>query len=177
MPIIRRYPKLKFVCIGKILRPQGTKGGLRVANYSDLENRFVGLEILYIGPVEELIAPFRIHDARTAGKYTIVTLEDRTSIETVETLVGQYCFLPEAQRAPLEQDHYYIEELVGMKLRTPEGKSLGVVKTVRQNPANDLLVVEGAHGETMVPMVGAFIQKINFETNTIEVTPIEGLFE
>jgi len=177
MPIIRRYPKLRFVCIGKVLRPQGTAGALRVANYSDLKDRFVGLDVIYIGPVEELVAPYPVDEVREAGKHVIVTLANRRSIEAVEDLCGQYCFIPEEQREPLEEDHYYIEELVGMQVRTPDGESLGEVKAVKQNPANDLLVVDGPRGEALVPMVDAFVRRIDFDTKTIEITPIEGLFD
>jgi len=177
MPVIRRYPKLRFVCIGKVLRPQGTAGALRVANYSDLEDRFTGLKVIYLGPVEALAAPYPVEEARKAGKHWIVTLTEKSSIEEVEDLCGYYCFLPEGQRESLEKDHYYVEELIGMQVRTAGGESLGEVTEVRQNPANDLLIVEGSQGQGQIPMVEAFIRQIDFETHTVVVTPIEGLFE
>ena len=177
MPVKRLHITSLFVCIGKILRAQGVEGEVKVLNYSDVADRFQFLERIYLGPTSELAVPYSVAEVREQGKYVFLKLEAHDSIMAIEHLQGQYCFIPEGERAPLSDDHFYIKNLLGLYVFTVGGEDVGRVVDILQNPANDILVIEHDQGVVYIPLVEEFIEEINIEHNRIRINPIDGLLD
>jgi len=76
----------------------------------------------------------------------------------------------------LGPDEYLDADLVGLRLIDEAGEDLGrVVVGVAHYPAQDCLIVDP--GRALVPMVKAFVRRIDFEARTISTTLPEGLFD
>lgn len=58
-----------------------------------------------------------------------------------------------------------------------DGVQIGTVKAVEHLPAQDILVVESAAKEVMVPFVKAIVPNVDIAAGILEVTPPIGLFE
>jgi 16S rRNA processing protein RimM len=76
----------------------------------------------------------------------------------------------------LGPDEYLDADLVGLRLIDANGGDLGrVVVGVAHYPAQDCLIVDP--GRALVPMVKAFLTRIDLETRTISTTLPEGLLD
>jgi 16S rRNA processing protein RimM len=82
----------------------------------------------------------------------------------------------ELEAAPLGEDEYLDADLVGLRLLDEGGHDLGrVVIAVEHYPAQDCLLVEP--GRRLVPLVRAFVRKIDIEAGTIVTALPAGLLD
>jgi 16S rRNA processing protein RimM len=111
----------------------------------------------------------RRHQARL-----LVTLEGITTPEAAQALVGRDLFAERAQLT-LGPNEYLDGDLTGLQLIDPHGNALGTVTGVEHYPTQDCLVV--GPKRALVPMVRAFIRKIDLTAGTIDVDLPEGLLD
>lgn len=96
-------------------------------------------------------------------------VRDRTE---AEALIGYGLYITESQRAPLPDDEYYVDQLLGLELKTDTGHALGRLVDVLAGPANDVYVTDTG---VMVPAVSAFLLSVNIAGGVITVKDIPGL--
>jgi 16S rRNA processing protein RimM len=96
---------------------------------------------------------------------------------------GQDILMPCKGLVDLPEGAYYIFELVGMRVRTREGRDLGIVRRVVENGGAPLLVIEGTgqepqgRREILIPAAGSICTSIDRVSGSIVVDPPEGLLE
>ena len=85
-----------------------------------------------------------------------------------------------ARRAdiPLSADAYFLADLPGLAVidADDESKVYGSVKEVSFAGAHDMLVIKTPSGERLLPMVDAFLIRVDVERGVF-VRPIPGLLE
>ena len=79
---------------------------------------------------------------------------------------------------PLEEDEYYIADLIGLMVVTDDGKTLGKLKDVLQTGANDVYVVETAAGkEVLLPVIRECVLDIDLKAGVVTVHVMPGLLD
>jgi 16S rRNA processing protein RimM len=168
-----------YIPLGKIQAPWGLKGEVKVQPYHSSSQALMQTRRIY------LKAGFSFREvallsARPHGKSLLLHLEGMDSPERALTLRGEEIFLPEDVLPPKKKGEYYVFELVGMEVVTPEGRRLGLVKEVVRYGASEILVIADDRGkkgeEVMVPLVPDFLRGIHEEERRIVIEPMEGLF-
>lgn len=76
---------------------------------------------------------------------------------------------------PLEEDEYYLYQIVGLAAWTLQGEYLGRVREVLITGANDVFIVRGPKGEILLPAIEEVIQEIDLEAGRLTVMLMEGL--
>jgi 16S rRNA processing protein RimM len=71
----------------------------------------------------------------------------------------------------LDDDEYRVDDVIGLKVVTIDGKELGKVDRVDPYPAQDILII----GDIMIPFVEQFVTDIDFEVGIITVDLIPGM--
>ena len=80
------------------------------------------------------------------------------------------------QAVPLEEDEYYIADLIGMEVCLEDGTHFGTLKDVMETGANDVYVVEDEKGqEILLPAIQECILDVDIRENKMTVTPDEGI--
>jgi 16S rRNA processing protein RimM len=126
--------------LGRILKPQGTRGEVKVEAYTDDINRFYDLPHLYFKQGEEYVKNC-VETARTDGKHVYLTLSGVKDRNTAEQLRGMFVYIDRAHAAVLPEGHYYIRDLIGLCVKNHHGKELGTLKEILQTGASDIYVV------------------------------------
>ncbi|MGI3783654.1 MAG: ribosome maturation factor RimM, partial [Janthinobacterium lividum] len=86
--------------------------------------------------------------------------------------------MPARQRPELEDpDDFYDSDLVGLRALDPQGVELGTVSDVVHSAAGDLLVVNDAAGEHLVPFVNAIVPSVRLGEGELTIDAPSGLFE
>ena len=86
-----------------------------------------------------------------------------------ETLIGSEIFIRREQLPATAEGEYYWSDLIGLEVVTTEGMALGVVDSLLETGANDVLIVKGER-ERAVPFIqGRTIVKIDSEVGRIVV--------
>ena len=159
--------------LGQIVNAVGLKGESKVYPYTDYKERFEELESLFIED-----APARIERVRYQGNLAIVKFEGVNDRNAAEALKGKYLYIDREHARELEEDEYFVPDLVGLKVCSTEGEVYGILKDVIQNTAQDVYEVEKPGGGTfMIPAVKQFVKKVDIPGGVITVELIEGMME
>lgn len=166
--------------MGRIVRPHGVTGEIKVAPETDDPDRFRQLKSILVGENSSSTKSFDILSVRLQpSKYGITVLlalsgvNDRQAAERLNKLK---VYADENDLPPLEEGEFYYSDLIGLAVVTNEEADIGEVKDVIEGPGQDLLVIKRSSGaEVMIPLVEAFVVEIDFDQGKIILDPVEGL--
>ena len=166
--------------IGRIVRPHGVKGAFKVAPDTDDPERFLELETLYVGPDEESATSFDIVSVRIQpskhGTTIILELEGIADRTEAEQFGKPKVFADEADLPDLDDDEYFIDELIGLRVDSGQGEIIGEIEDVLEYPGQDRLLIRKDSGPTaLVPFVPELIEDIDFEAGVLRLVYLEGL--
>lgn len=163
------------VVIGRIGRPHGIRGEVTVESRTDdPDRRFApGTSMVDDGGRTLIVEGLGAHGGRLRVKFAGV--DDRTA---AESLRGQ---LLRIERGPDDQpedpDEFYDTDLIGMCALYVDGSELGVVRDVLHLPGQDLLAIDHAGREVLVPFVATFVPEVDVARRVVVVDPPPGLLE
>ena len=143
-------------------------GYLRIKSYSDFPDRFYRLNKVFIdifGDYREFI----VEDVENIEDSFVLKFKNFDSEEDVEFLIGSKIYIKQNELVELDNDTYYIHDLIDCKVFYKE-KFFGKIVNVLSLSSNDVYVVENDSGvERLIPAVSDFIDKINIEEKSIQL--------
>jgi 16S rRNA processing protein RimM len=96
--------------------------------------------------------------------------------EEAEALRGLQLYVPRDALPPTEdEDEYYLVDLIGLAVETPQGEPLGVVRTVQDFGAGDLLEIQPPQGASWwLPFTREAVPEVRLaERRIIAIPPTE----
>lgn len=155
-----------WVAMGYIKGAFGIKGWLKVkadTEFADSLFDYPEWQLRRDGDVRTVT----LADGKAVGdelQVKFVGIDDR---DAAALLRGYTVEIAREAFAPAEEDEYYWADLVGMKVLNREGAELGVVANLMDTGAHDILVVNGAFGQKLIPFVSHYIDDVNTESRVI----------
>lgn len=160
--------------VGKVLKPQGIKGELKVEVITSFPEHFTKLKKLYI--IDKEPYSLRLESVKSRQGFVFVKFEKIDNIEQAEKLRGQYLYIPEEELYPLAKDEYYHHQLIGLKIFSEDGEYIGELKEIESYAANDVYIVEDeSNGKLLIPAIKDIIKKIDLNARRITIHVMEGL--
>jgi 16S rRNA processing protein RimM len=92
-----------------------------------------------------------------------------------EALRGAELRIPEQERPPLPPGEYYLSDLVGCRMETVDGRTVGDVADWQDYGAAPLLVVRSGEREILVPFTAAIYRQVEPQNGRIVVEMPAGL--
>ena len=86
-------------------------------------------------------------------------------------------FVTRENAVPLEEDEYYIADIIGAIVYTEDGKEFGILKDVLETGANLVYVVEQEGKEVLIPAIPDCVKDINVEEKKVVVHILPGLMD
>ena len=149
--------------IGKIVKPQGIRGEVKVKPYTDSGEQFKALKRVFIGGEE-----YKILSVRVAPDAVFLGLRGVPDRNAAELLRDKELTIPREEAPEPEEGCYYIADLLGSEIVTEEGEVLGVLKDIRQ-AATDVYTLVSGEKEIMFPAAKGVILLIDVELKKIVV--------
>ena len=166
----------RWVPIGKISRPHGVRGAVKIFPYGDSLSGVDEPRLLYLkGPADAEPRGVRALGLEQHGRYWIATFEGFADRNRAETLSGQEVVLPEEELPATGEDEYYHFQLHGLEVRTVDGRVLGRIVGIFEAGEHDIFVARGAGPEILIPAVNEFIREVDLESGRMIVDLPEGL--
>ena len=163
----------EYIYLGVIVNTFGIKGELKLFTESDfIEERFAKGKKIYF-EIGKQFEEHKVSTHRVHKKNVLVTIDDKFDINLVEQYVGSNVYASADDELELEEDDYYIDDLVDMEVYNTIGDFIGIVTDVLEMPKNYLLEVKNNGKKILIPFVEAFIKDITEDKIIIE--EIEGL--
>jgi len=161
---------LPLVAVGRIARAHGVRGECRIKLYNE------DSEALRAGGEVQLRAdggdpkPFKIERARWAQGGALVKLKGLDDRDRVAALRGAEVLVDSALLPALEDDQCYAFQLVGCTVvDDADGSTLGRVVAVDPSPAHELLRIEQAGREWLLPFVDAYVIEVDVDGQRVRV--------
>ena len=142
--------------VGVITTTHGIRGEVKVYPTTDAD-RFLDLEYVLLDTGRE---KFKGID----------------NINDIEMYKKRELWIPREEAQELEEDEYYIADLIGMDVVLEDGSKFGTLKDVMETGANDVYVVEDAKGEEiLLPAIRECILDVDVEKNVMTIHLMKGL--
>ena len=99
------------------------------------------------------------------------------NINDIEMYKQRELWIPREEGQDLEEDEYYIGDLIGMDVYTDESEErFGVLKDVMETGANEVYIVQSErYGEVLLPAIHECILEVDPEEKKMTVHLMEGL--
>lgn len=164
----------QFFQVGVISSTHGIRGEVKVFPTTDDAGRFQDLKRVILDAGKEQI-PLEIQNVKFFKQFVILKFKGIDNINDIERYKGRPLLVSREDAVELEEDEYYIADLIGMEVRTDEGE-VGTLKDVIETGANEVYVVEfETYGEVLIPAIHECILNVDIENMQMEVHLLEGL--
>lgn len=161
--------------VGVITSPHGLRGEVKVYPTTDDPSRFKILKELILKE-KRSERVLKVRSVKFFKQFVILGFEGLNRIEDVESLRQCPLLVERKDAVPLEEDEYYIADLIGLSVRREDGTEIGTLKEVLETGANDVYVV-GREGQKdlLLPAISQCILDVQPEEGFITVHIMEGL--
>jgi 16S rRNA processing protein RimM len=162
-----------YIELGKITAPVGIKGELRVFPYTDEQTRFSAVKKLLAGGRE-----YAVESVRYQKDMVVLKLKGVDDRNAAEALRNQLLTISRDDIWDNPEDTYFVKDLVGMKVVSEDGKPIGTLSNVLENPAHDLYEIspeDTSKPAFLVPAVKEFILDVDLENRVMTIHLMEGL--
>ncbi len=165
----------KYLEIGQIVNTNGLKGILKIKPLTDDITRFEDLEAVYIEKAKELIK-YNIQEVKYNKNMVLLKLEGIDDISEAEKYKNCYIKINREDALTLEENSYFVVDIIGLEVYTEEEELLGKVIEVFSTGSNDVYTIKNSEGkEILLPAISEVIKKVDIPNKKIIVHLLEGL--
>ena len=161
--------------VGVITTTHGVRGEVKVYPTTDEPERFLELDYVLLDTGREL-RKLEIKNVKFFKNLVILKFKGVDNINDIEKYKGRDLWIPREEGQELEEDEYYIADLLGMSVVLEDGQEFGTLKDVMETGANDVYIIDSAeHGEVLLPAIKECILDVGLEKNVMTIHLMKGL--
>ena len=170
---------MKYLDIGRVIGLHGVRGKVKVAAFSGDPSGVLAAKALRLtggrGTAPGAAGDYEVVTAQRAGGCAVFSLKGIDTVDAAEPLVKAVVSVRCDALPPLPEDEFYWIDAVGCLVVDAAGAKLGEVVAVEPGAAYDYLVVRRPGGvDAFLPVVAAFIRKVDTAARRVVASPPEG---
>lgn len=163
--------------VGVFANTHGIAGEIKVFPTTDDVQRFKKLKKVYLDAGKELLE-WEIQNVKFFKNMVILKFKGINNINDIEKYKGKDLYVTREHAVPLEENEYFLCDIIGAKVVTEDGKDFGILKEILQTGANDVYVVEMENQqEVLLPVIKECILDVNIEEKIVSVRLMPGLID
>ena len=161
---------------GTITRAHGIRGDVFVDLKPDLADYLAGGLLVRAVGTDDAESTLEIERARDHSGRVLIKFAGVETRTEAERLRGLRLWLKRDDIGELDEDTWFVQDLIGIGVVTEEGEFLGTLVDVMPQPANDVYVVHDASGgEILLPAIEQVIRSVDLEAGKMIVHLMKGL--
>ena len=153
------------IVIGKIVKPQGIKGELKVIPLTDDPKRFTSLAYVIIDGTR-----YEVISCRVTGEAVFVLLKSIADRNAAELMRGKLVEVERKDAVKLPEGKYFIVDLVGSEVVADDGNTVGRLVEVLPYKTEVYRVKRGDGKHVMFPVVDGLINSTDIAAKRILVS-------
>lgn len=166
-----------YVAVGRITAPHSLQGEVRVELHTDFPERFSPEMAIFAGPT---LIPMTVTSARPHKQMILLKLAQINDRTDAEALRGQWLFVHEDDAVELDEDTYWVHDIIGMTVQTDTEEVLGVISDVLFTGANDVYIIQGTDDdgnerELLLPAIADVVKTVDPAAQRMTVHLLPGL--
>jgi 16S rRNA processing protein RimM len=168
-----------LVVLGRIIKPHGVKGEIRVDYYAESPDLLAKPLMLRAGRFAP--RPVHIREWHLWKDQLILSIEGCTDRSQAEQMRGQELLIDASFLPKTESDEPYLRDLIGLSVHLTSGEYIGDIEDIIFPAGQEIWTIrtpESQGGqEILFPAVPEFVQDIDLSAETATISPPEGLLE
>jgi 16S rRNA processing protein RimM len=165
----------ELMAVGVIAGTHGLRGDLKLRPLPTAALALSGLRELYLLAPDGSLSLHQIPQSKPHKQHLLVRLAGLESLDAVQSLVGQTVLARRNDLPELPPGKNYWFELEGLAVVDVRRGSLGRVVGLFATGAHEILTVDGAHGEILIPFIPQFILDTDLVSKELRVDLPVGL--
>ncbi|MBN2420076.1 MAG: 16S rRNA processing protein RimM [Deltaproteobacteria bacterium] len=166
----------KLLLVGKVIKPHGFRGLMRVWSYARSKNSFLYSGIVFFKHGDQEPVKFTVLDIKPHKNFFLMHVKEIDTIEKADSYRGADIFV-DKDHLTRNDDEYYWFELIGLKVYLDTGEYLGIIKEIIPTGSNDVYVVKQNNSEFLIPAIYDVVKKIDLDKGEMIITAIDGLLD
>ncbi|CAG4883539.1 Ribosome maturation factor RimM [Georgfuchsia toluolica] len=153
-----------MVVLGRLVTPYGVKGWLHLHPFGDDPASWRHMAQWWLAPADgdkTQWSATKLSGLRQHGGGWVAKLESVDSREAAEALAGWYFAAPREELPATENDEYYWADLIGLRVINLQGEQLGLIETLIETGANNVLKLCDGDKEHLLPFVEQVVKKVD----------------
>ena len=165
--------KPKLIVVGQITGAFGVKGEVRVRSFTDDPEACFAYGPLMDAKGQVVLTPVR---HRTLNDLFGVTAKEQRQREEWEAMRGTLLHADRAALPEAEEGEVYVSDLIGARVVHTDGRELGVVKSVQNFGAGELIEVKPAAGPSyLLPFTEDVFPEMDIAAGLLRAAPDDAL--
>jgi 16S rRNA processing protein RimM len=156
------------ISVGKISDFFGVKGWVKVFTLTDPMQNILNYSHSYLKKGAET-KTVNVVDGQLQGKTIVAQLAGVNDRDQAAGLMGWDVFIARDQLPKAAKGEYYWSELIGLNVETIDGVQLGVVDSLLETGANDVVIVQGERERVIPFLQGQTIIDVDLDAGRIIV--------
>lgn len=157
---------MELVTIGKIIKPQGVKGEVKVFLYSQTPKFLESTTNFFI------VKQSKQYKAKTVsirGGFGFILFEEVSSRTEAELLRGFELAVNKEEFNKAGEGTFLIDDVIGLKVVNQNGKELGELIDIEQYGSADVWVYRGKGRTYSFPYISQIVKKVDLSNGEIVV--------
>ena len=164
-----------YLRIGVITAPHGVRGEVKVFPTTDEPERFEELKNVWLYNGKSYVS-LDIESVKYFKNMVILKVKQIPDRNEAEKYRSKELYVDREHALPLEEDEYYICDIIGAKVITDTEEEFGTLTDVLQTGANDVYVVKMKDGnEVLLPVIKECVLDVDVENGIVKVHIMPGL--
>ena len=165
----------RYIECGKIINTHGCHGGLKLESWCDSPEVLASFERVFIKKAG-VYAEYKVKKSAVFKQFVLFDLAGVSDMDAALALKGTVVYA-DRDDFELEEGDYFIADIIGCDvIDADNGTVYGKLSEVVNRGASDIYVVKTEKGESMIPAVDEFIDRVEVG-KAIYVRPISGMFD
>ena len=165
--------KPKLIVVAQIAGAFGVKGEVRVRSFTDDPEACFAYGPLMDEAGRVVLTPVR---HRTLNDLFGVTAKEQRQREEWEAMRGTLLHADRASLPAADEGEFYVSDLIGLRVVHVDGRELGVVKSVQNFGAGELIEVQPSSGGAyLLPFTEETFPELDIPAGLLRAEPDEAL--
>lgn len=152
--------KEELYLVGRILKPKGLKGEVKILPVTDFPESFLERKAFYTGVTERDAVRRMVLSAVMRKGFAYLLFSGIDTREKAEAIAGNMVYVNADALIPLSPGRAYLHELRGLKVFNESGEEVGVVHDVLRMPAHEVYEIKCVSRMVLVPAIEEFVKEI-----------------
>ncbi len=166
----------EFFRVGVFTNTHGIRGEIKVLPTTDDVSRFDWLKEIFFDNGKEKVF-LEVERVRYQKNLVIVKFKGIDDINEIEKYKGMDLFVTRENALPLEEDEYYLADIMGAEIFTEDGEKFGDLLDILETGANLVFVTSHDGREVLLPVIKDCVRDVDTEKKRIVIRLLKGLMD
>lgn len=161
--------------VGVVVGTHGLRGDLKIRPLPTGELALPGALTVYLQDSQGCLTRYEAVRSSPHKQNVLLRLAGLDNLDAVEHLSGCSVWMLKQDLPKLDEDQHFWSDLEGLEVIDRQQGAIGRVVGMFSTPAHDILEIEGALGEILVPSIEPFLVELDRDKGQLHVDLPEGL--